>query len=243
MAEDEIRKHTKAIYDAAKAPGKSWSHKLKEILLEIAIIVFAVTVSIWLHNWSDVLKDRKEEKEFLTGIKNDLQIDIGNLAGSRKFYEDELSGTKYFMQVAGGGNINPDSLQKYNNIFSASTNLEANSSRYTTLKGSGKFDIVENKELLNKIIEVHEVLFSHVQVLDNIFNDYNATKTEPYAFEHLQLDSSWHVLNVEQVVRTSQMRFYLVKLNSLIEGNIIPYHSAAIEKCENIIKEIDDELK
>ena len=129
MAEDEIRKHTKAIYDAAKAPGKSWSHKLKEIFIEIAIIVFAVTVSIWLHNWSDGVKDRKEEKEFLTGIKNDLQIDIENLSGSRKFYEDELSGTKYFMQVAGGGNINPDSLQKYNNIFSASTNLEANSSR------------------------------------------------------------------------------------------------------------------
>ncbi len=67
MAEDEIIKHTKAAYKAFKDPEKDWIHKLKEILLEVLIIVFAVSVSIWLHNWSESVKDKNEEKEFLRG--------------------------------------------------------------------------------------------------------------------------------------------------------------------------------
>ena len=77
MAEDEIiKKHTKAVYEAWKDPAKDWRHKVKEVFLEIIIIVFAVTVSIWLHNWSEDIKDRKAEKVFLTGLKGDIQADL-----------------------------------------------------------------------------------------------------------------------------------------------------------------------
>ena len=243
MAEDEIRKHTKAVINVAKEPGKSWVHKLKEILIEIAIIVFAVYISIWLHNWSDSLKDREEEKEFLEGLKSDLQVDTLNLSNSEKFYEEELAGINYFLTVAHGISLSEDSLTKYNFIFSASTNLEANTSRYVGFKESAKFDIIQNKDLLNKIIELHEVIFTHVEVLNGIFNNYNATKTEPYAFQHLKLDKDFRIINATEVINSSEMEFYLMLLHSLISTGIIPTHKAAITKCNAVIKEIEDELK
>ena len=41
MADDEIRKHAKAALKAMKEPNTDWKHKLKDIITEILIIVFA----------------------------------------------------------------------------------------------------------------------------------------------------------------------------------------------------------
>jgi hypothetical protein len=53
MAEQEIIKHTKAIVELTTDRKKTWQHRVKEIAREILIIVFAVSISIWFHNWSE----------------------------------------------------------------------------------------------------------------------------------------------------------------------------------------------
>src|SRR3569833_3151088 len=110
MAEDEIRKHTRAVYKTLRDPEKGWKHKLQDILLEIVIIVFAVTVSIWLHNWSESIKDRKAEKVFLTGLKGDLQADLSEMKSDRDGLTRMLNGVRYFEKVGAGMELNKDSL-------------------------------------------------------------------------------------------------------------------------------------
>ena len=58
--QDEILKHTKKIYNEIKSQKHSFGEKAKEIIIEILIIVFAVTLSIWLHSWSE---ERHQQKE------------------------------------------------------------------------------------------------------------------------------------------------------------------------------------
>src|SRR5215831_19915120 len=77
--QDEVAKHTKKIYRAWKNPQHSVIEKGKEIIIEIFIIVFAVTISIWFHNWSDHRHEQDEVKEFLRGLKDDLTEDINQL--------------------------------------------------------------------------------------------------------------------------------------------------------------------
>ena len=79
MAELEILKHAKKSYTILKSTGKDWGHKLKEIIIEILIIVFAVSISIWFHNWSEKRHEDKEEKEFFIGFRKDLGNDIENM--------------------------------------------------------------------------------------------------------------------------------------------------------------------
>jgi len=50
MAEKEIIKHTKAIVELSTDRKKPWRHRVKEVIGEILIIVFAVSISIWFHN-------------------------------------------------------------------------------------------------------------------------------------------------------------------------------------------------
>lgn len=48
--QDKILKHTEKIYNEIKIQKHSFGEKAKEIIIEILIIVFAVTLSIWLHS-------------------------------------------------------------------------------------------------------------------------------------------------------------------------------------------------
>src|SRR5258708_19013112 len=81
--EDEVSKHTRKIYRAIKDPRHSFAEKTKEIVIEILIIVFAVTLSIWFHSWSEHRHEQKEVREFLTGLKDDLNKDINLLEANK----------------------------------------------------------------------------------------------------------------------------------------------------------------
>ncbi len=62
MAEEEIAKHTKKVYKVWASKEHTWQHKVKEFFIEIAIIVFAVSISIWFHNMSEKATTAKKPK-------------------------------------------------------------------------------------------------------------------------------------------------------------------------------------
>src|ERR1700761_4706533 len=108
MADQEVIKHVEHAIEVARSK-KPWTHKLQEIVLEIVIIVFAVSLSIWLHNWSESRKDREEEREFLVGLKQDLQADSAEMSGDRASFEQGLKGIAYLQQVGDGAPLSIDS--------------------------------------------------------------------------------------------------------------------------------------
>jgi len=143
MADEEmVMKHTKAAYDTLKTQKMNWKHKLKEIMLEIIIIVFAVSISIWFHNWSERLKDRTEEKKFLASLRKDLQDDKNEMINDTSGFEQVLKGIYYFQKIGQGQTLDKDSLNKYQWCFFGSAQINPRISRYEALKGSGKLDIV-----------------------------------------------------------------------------------------------------
>jgi hypothetical protein len=243
MAENEIAKHTKAAYNAITNHNRGWKHKVKDVLLEVCIIVFAVTVSIWFHNWSDEVHDRKEAREYLAGLKKDIEGDMENMQNSQLFYENELNGLNYYLQVGRGTPLDKDSLDKYSGIFLSSTELRPHVSRYEALKGSGKFRIIENKALMNAIIHLHEETILHIINLNTIFDNFNVNKIIPYLGQHLQLDTSGSIANAADILRAAEMRFFISFDRSLISTNIIRAYSEGIRECTSIIKQIDDEVK
>jgi len=242
MAEDEIRKHTKAAFKILKDKESNWQHKLKEILLEVLIIVFAVTISIWFHNYSDKLHERREQTVFLIGLKKDLRGDIENLKSSLSFYENSLKGIRYFRKVGAGDSLKKDSLLKYGDLFFSWTEIEPHNSRYEALKSSGKLGIVENSELLNNIISLNESTVGHIQILNRRYLDYS-DKTAAFIEEHAEISQPGGLLNIKTLVKISQMRLLMNYGYYLLDNNIIPAHIAAVKKCEDIIKQIDEELK
>ena len=243
MSENEIVKHVEAAYKVAKDPEKHWLHKLKEILIEIFIIVFAVSLSIWFHNWSDSLHEHKEEREFLVGLQKDIHVDLENAERSRAYYATELKELRYFQRVGAGEPLNPDSMRTYIFAFFSNTSLEAQISRYEGLKGSGKFGIIENKELLNNIIDLHEGTFKHVQLLDGYYIDYTV-RMGTFIQSHGQLSqTNDNITNLQELLRMPEMRFQLVYGVSFITSNLLSAHDSCIAQCHQLINQIDKELQ
>src|SRR5215467_7037482 len=75
MAEEEVIKHTKKIFGLWTSKKSFW-HKVRELVQEIIIIIFAITVSIYFHDRSELKHQRHETREFLVGLRQDLQTDI-----------------------------------------------------------------------------------------------------------------------------------------------------------------------
>jgi molybdopterin converting factor small subunit len=241
MAEDEIRKHGKAVYETLSSRKKNWQHKLKDILVEILIIVFAVSVSIWFHNWSEELKDRKLEKEFLMGLKTDLQSDLKEMKGDTAAYHVILNGALYFRRVGAGEALNADSLKKYNWIFFANVRKQARTNRFEALKSSGKLDIIENKALLANIISLYQEINPTIAEGDREFTSYNTNTIGAFIDSHSKLDTANNITNWLELFRSTQLRMALFRDNSIRE--IIRAYEIDINKCNEIIKQIDSQTK
>ena len=90
--QDELTKHGLKLYKTMADRKHSYGEKFKEILIEIGIIVFAVSLSIWFHNWSEHHHEQKEVKEFLLGLRHDLSDDIRVLIRGAVVGEDNVRG-------------------------------------------------------------------------------------------------------------------------------------------------------
>ncbi|MDR3668110.1 MAG: DUF6090 family protein [Ignavibacteriaceae bacterium] len=242
MSEQEFIKHAKKTYAILKSSENGWKSKLLDIVIEILIIVFAVSVSIWLHNWSEKRLDNKEAKEFFFGLKKDLENDISQMSNSKVFYENTLSGIQYILAVGDGRNINKDSVNKYSGIFFSSTDLDPHIGRYEGLKSSGKFKIIENPEMLNNIINLHESIIRRIQELNDKYYQNNE-KLESVIIQNIRLANNEKFTNAAEVVNRSDFKILLRIKMELIIYNILPAHELGIHKCSEIIKQIDEELK
>ena len=242
MAEDElIKKHAKAAYKIFRTTDMNWTHKLKEILLEIIIIVFAVTVSIWFHNWSDRMNDRKEEKGFLISLKKDLLEDKKEMTHDKDSFIQVLQGIYYFEKIGQGSVLNTDSLNQYQWCFFGSAQINPRVSRYEALKGSGKLDIVENTELLKNITDLYQKSFPLIILKNQRFNSLRENYVTPFVDSHLQLNVKGNGTNWQEILRTSQMRL-LLSQESQISDNIKAY-AEGIDKINEITKQINEELE
>jgi hypothetical protein len=242
MAEQEIIKHAKKTYAILKSNENGWKHKLLDMVIEILIIVFAISLSIWLHNWSEKRTDDKEEKEFLIGLKKDLEIDLEEMVTSKTFYQNTLLGIRYFLVNGNGKVMDKDSINKYSGIFFSSTDLDPRMGRYEGLKSSGKFKIIENKELLNNIINLHEGSIKRIQELDDKYYRHN-DKLESVIYQNTRLSKDRHIENAEMVTSRNDFKILLSINGGIISNNIIQAHEDGISKINEILKQIDYELK
>ena len=243
MAEDEIiKKHAKAAYKTWRDPDKNWMHKLKEILVEVLIIVFAVSVSIWLHGWAESRKDHKEEKEFYRGLEQDLKADIQEMISDRDYLKNTLRQAIYLLKAGNGAAANTDSLMIYSSVFFTQVQINPRISRFEALKGSGKLDIIEDKKKLINITELYQKIFPNIFRNNQTFNTLTMDKMAPALGELAQVDSSGQLVNLKQVLHSSKLQLQLMQLTGNT-ANCITAYTTGIEKANEIIKEIEEELE
>ncbi len=154
--EHEVQGHSKKIYKAWKDPRKKFWDKVKDIGIEIGIIVFAISLSIWFHSWSQHRHEQKDVKAFLIGLKGDLESDIKEMGQDKESYIGAGKSFSYIISLKMGEVASPDSIKKYSRYIFNTTGLNANAGRFEGFKSSGKLGHIENEQLQNDILDLYE---------------------------------------------------------------------------------------
>jgi hypothetical protein len=162
--EQEVHGHVKKVYKAWKDPRKKFWDKVKEIILEICIIVFAVSLSIWLHSWSEKRHEQAQVKTFLTGLKADLENDIDQAKFCIKDLQRKDSSIDLLSQKS-VDSILQTAKKNGLNLFDIVGNnswIRENNNRYEGFKSSGKIDNIEDDSL------AFQILFYYQGALDQL---------------------------------------------------------------------------
>jgi hypothetical protein len=152
MAEQEIINHTKKALKIWGNGGHSFWHKLKEFLTEIFIIVFAISLSIWFHEWSDHRAEQKQVKVFLFGLKRDIQDDIADIKEIVADYRSYDTAYRFLANLKPGVQPNKDSLHSFIGILGSNSFLRPHKSRFEGFISSGKMLNIESDSLVSNIL-------------------------------------------------------------------------------------------
>lgn len=170
--QEEVQKHTQKIYKAVKNSQHTLGDKVKEIIVEIFIIVFAVTLSIGLHSWSEHKHQQEEVSVFLGNLKIDLQNDLKILKEEKEGYKKTNLGYEKILRLT---SLQLDSIQKSNTVVYfpvRSQGPKINIGNYEGFKSSGKIGYIENEKLKQKILNYYQIYVPAVNEVDKMYNDF-----------------------------------------------------------------------
>jgi hypothetical protein len=166
--QEEIIKHTKKAYKSMKDPQHSMADKIKEILIEIFIIVFAVTLSIWLHGRSEHKHQQHEVKVFLEDAMEDIKEDTSSIHHSRNELMRDFANLEF---IANLSKAQIDSIDKAKGSLGFNKNLSTtkfSNGNYEGFKSSGKIGNIENKTLKKLILKYYQELSPSVLEIERL---------------------------------------------------------------------------
>jgi hypothetical protein len=99
---------------------------------------------------------QEEVKQFLTGLKADLEQDINEMENDEESYHNQGSLFTYLGRLKKNQMPNKDTLNANSNWLTNSTALNPNDGRFQGFKSSGKIGTIENDSLQNDIMDLYE---------------------------------------------------------------------------------------
>ncbi len=226
---DEIKKYLTASEAAQKTVSTLWL-KLRKIAVEIFIIVFGVSVSIWLNNWSEHRSHQKEVKEFLADLKEDLKTDTMTMAESKKSCEVSVKSGKYILDLT---DAQIDSFSTKNPKIDFEFGLVLRKTycgNYEGFKSSGKIGFIENKKLKKLILEYYQ---AYVPELEDIEKFHN---TQVVALAKQIRIRSTKFTVFKNLETKSNLTFSTSSAESLVK-----FYESSIKEVKEIMEEMDKE--
>lgn len=233
--EHEVKDHTLKAYKIIKSPDLPFWHKCREIGIEIGIIVFAVTFSIWLHDISEHRQQQKEVKEFLLGLRQDLRNDITEMEGDKRTYFTTGRAFTY-ISTPRAAFLSIDTLKKYQVNILNTTGLVPNNGRYEGFKSSGKLGNIEDNDLQNDITDLYQETIPTLLVATNEYTRRKHLLFE-FFYKNVKRNDRGALSNLPEVLSKDEALNICSTLGSTSE--ITGRYSAAIEKSKKIISKID----
>ncbi|RFZ81080.1 hypothetical protein DYU05_20180 [Mucilaginibacter terrenus] len=237
MAEHEITKHTKKIITVARGHDDI-KHKIKDILLEIAIIVFAITLSLIVERWRENSAEKTLEHNFLSNLVTDLKEDQKQLEEDSASYVNMKKAFSYYRAAYSGKQLNPDTASRMIDYMYNVVGFVPSSGRFEALKASGKLDVIEDKDLQVEIVNLYQQIIPSLVASTNLFGDFKA-KLADHVDHNLVIKNG--KTNIQQLMEMP-LTYNFLNRDGYINAIIYKYH-ITLDSTRKIIRKIEEEEK
>jgi hypothetical protein len=237
----EIIKHSRKIkekLEKKKEEKKESSERFKEIITELLIIVFAVSLTTWFHDLNEHRSQQKEVKEFLADLRDDLNKDIKGLEG-QKIAIFQLIDKFKFARTLNKNRI--DSLDKLNSNYQPVTDFrlffgEENNGNYEGFESSGKTVFIENKKLKKLILSYYK---HHIPATEKTGETFitSFSKIGDFITKNIVVGKNKNSVFLDSDFQTN------LEINIKHANENIRIGDIGIKKIREIISEIDKELE
>ena len=170
MAEQEVIKHTKNVFKVWGNKEHPIWHKLKESLFEIFIIVFAVSISIWFHNWNAHRHEQAQVKTFLLGLKKDIRADIKDAKSCIAGYNHFDTVYRYVSSLRRDKIPSKDSLAQVCPQLNINFKLDVHQSRFDGFLSAGKIMSIEDDSLALNILNYYQEAIPSLRLSEGGWN-------------------------------------------------------------------------
>jgi hypothetical protein len=234
MAELEVAKHGKNVVHLMTKKEHGLAHRVREIAVEIAIIVFAVSMSIWLHGVSQHHHQQQEVRGFLLGLKTDLEHDVRSLTSISEGYKGFDANYAYLVS------LDPDKQPDWDKFKAAYAASDANwyfmpaKSRYEGFVMSGKLTNIEDEKLLTGILALYQSRLLDIQTSEGGWTT-RQRKLREYRDDQLDGDDDRSLFRVTTTPKGKRLLRQTIATPQLYER-----YQAYIDQSRQIIKMIDE---
>ena len=234
----EIIRHTRKIKDKLEEKKQSSSERWKEIITELLIIIFAVSLTTWFHDLNEHRSHQKEVEEFLVDLKDDLNKDIVGLNNQNKAITELINQFKFARNL---NKLVIDSLDKSNAKYPLNTDFrlffgEENTGNYESFESSGKTVFIENKKLKKLILSYYN---HHIPATEKTGMTFMATFTKigDFITKNVVVEKNKNSVFLDSNFQTD------LEINIIHAKENIRIGEMGIKKIREVIAEIDQELK
>lgn len=184
---EHIRKHARAVVRAARHPHLPHPQRLREVALEMIIIIFAVSVSIGLHACRERAREQAEVRAFLASAKENLTKDISTASDEKKRIGAANEHFGHLLEIKSDATDIPSFMTVFHVIT-----VKLNTASYEGFKSSGKLGLIEDEPLKQALLnsyqhrvpQVHEINALHsryaLQALDMATAEVGTSRAESY---------------------------------------------------------------
>jgi hypothetical protein len=155
MSEEKIIQHSAKALHTLQQKEQGWAKKLKEFFVEILIIVFAVSITLLLHNWNDERHEHHMEREFLAGIKSDLDSATADINENIRDFQPNIDYYFKIRQQLTTHKIDPAYIDSNSYRLGHTHYLVFDMGRFEGFKSSGYLRLIENKPLLKHLMSLY----------------------------------------------------------------------------------------
>lgn len=240
MSEEKIIKHTQTAVHILANKEKTWRKKILELAEEVGIIIFAVSITLALHNWNDRRNEQKMEKDFLMGIREDLKreakgLDYGIIHLNRM--------TRYYdtvWQQINNNKVDTDYVNIHSNNLTNTDYFRFDNGRFESFKSSGNLRLIENQILLKDLTYLYTTHMPYEESFDELFYQTRKTDYNNYIGVKAFMDSK-RVTHLSRLIDDPAVRYQIAFYGKWMHERIKQKEELA-GRIRSVITEIDNEL-